>query len=68
MFSNGPGQVILKIQKMVLDASLLNTQHFDMQIKGEWNNPVAPFLTPRGVVAIEKGGLRLTLDYDRSTN
>ena len=35
MFTNGPGdqgsvpsQVILKTQKMVLDASLFNTQHY----------------------------------------
>ena len=32
-----PGSVILisKTQKMVLDASLLNTQHYKVQIKGE---------------------------------
>ena len=30
-----PGQVIPKIQKMVLDASLLNTQHYKVQIKGK---------------------------------
>ena len=40
VFSNGlgdlgsiPGQVILKMQKIVLDASLLNTQHYKVQIK-----------------------------------
>ena len=42
VFANGtgdqgsiPGRVILKTQKMVLDASLLNTQHYKVRIKGE---------------------------------
>ena len=30
-----PGQVIPKTQKMVLDASLLNTQHFKVWVKGK---------------------------------
>ena len=30
-----PGRVIPKIQKMVLDASLLNTQHYKIRIKGK---------------------------------
>ena len=30
-----PGQVIPKTQKMVLDASLLNTQHYTVWIKGK---------------------------------
>ena len=30
-----PGQVIPKTQKMVLDASLLNTQHYKVRIKGK---------------------------------
>ena len=30
-----PGEVILKTQKMILDASLLNTQHYKVQIKGK---------------------------------
>ena len=29
-----PGRVIPKIQKMVLDASLLNTQHYKVQDQG----------------------------------
>ena len=40
MFTNGPGdrgslsgQVIPKTEKMVLDASLLNTQHYKLYIK-----------------------------------
>ena len=42
VFANGPEvlgsiprQVIPKTQKMVLDASLLNTQHYKVQIKGK---------------------------------
>ena len=42
VFANGPeeqgsitGQVIPKTQKMVLDAFLLNTQHYKVQIKGK---------------------------------
>ena len=42
VFANGPGdrgsilgQVIPKTQKMVLDAALLNTQHFKVCIKGK---------------------------------
>ena len=51
VFDNGPGnrglipsRVIPKIQKMVLDATLLNTQHYKIMIKGkvkqstEWNS------------------------------
>ena len=41
-FANGPGdrgsmsgRVISKTQKMVLDASLLNTQHYNVWIKGK---------------------------------
>ena len=41
-FANGlrdlgsiPGRVILKTQKMVLAASLLNTQHYKVWIKGK---------------------------------
>ena len=61
MFANGPGdrgsipgRVIPKTQKMVLDAALLNTQHYKVRIKGkveqsrEWSSDL-------GVVAIEKG-------------
>ena len=30
-----PGRVILKTQKMVLDAALLNPQHYKVSIKGK---------------------------------
>ena len=42
VFANGPGdwgsvpgRVIPKTQKMVLDAALLNDQHYKVQIKGK---------------------------------
>ena len=35
VFPNGPGGVIPKSQKMVLDATLLNTQHYKVRIKGK---------------------------------
>ena len=42
VFTNGPGnrgsipdQIIPKTQKMVLDATLLNTQHYKLRIKGK---------------------------------
>ena len=34
VFASGPG-VMPKTQKMVLDASLLNTQHYKVSIKGK---------------------------------
>ena len=50
-FANGPGgqgsipgRVISKTQKRLLDAALLNTQHYNVRIKGklepskEWNS------------------------------
>ena len=40
VFANGlgrsiPGRVIPKTQKMVLDAALLNTQHYKVKIKSK---------------------------------
>ena len=42
VFANGPGdwgsirgRVVLKTQKMVLDAALLSTQHYKVRIKGK---------------------------------
>ena len=42
VFANGPedwgsipGWALLKTQKMVFDAALLNTQHYKVQIKGK---------------------------------
>ena len=74
MFANGPGdlgsipgRVIPKIQKMVLDASLLNTQHYKVRIKGKVKQSregVAPSPTP-WCSSYRKGSLRVTLDYGR---
>ena len=57
MFANGsgdlgsiPGRVIPKTLKMVLDTSLLNTQQYQVRIKGKVEQPgkgVAPSPTPR---------------------
>ena len=74
MFANGPGdlgsipgRVIPKTQKMVLDASLLNTHHYKVRIKGKLEQSregVAPSPTP-WCSSYRKGGLRVTLDYGR---
>ena len=68
VFANGPrgfcsipGLVIPKTQKMVLDASLLNTQHYKLQ----WMNPrngEMPFPTP-WLSSYGKGTLQVTIDY-----
>ena len=74
VFANGPGdlgsipgRVIPKTQKMVLDVSLLNTQHYRVLIKGKveqsWEG-VAPSPTP-WCSSYRKGSLRVTLDYGR---
>ena len=54
VFANGsgdsgsiPGRVIPKTLKMILDATLLNTQHYKVRVK--WSNPgkgVVPSPTP----------------------
>ena len=71
VFANGPGsipgRVIPKTQKMVLDASLLNTQHYKVWIKGKVEQSregVAPSSTP-WCSSCRKGSLRVTLDYGR---
>ena len=74
VFANGPGdlgsipgRVIPKTQKMVLDASLLNTQHYKVRIKGKveqsWEG-VAPSPTS-WCSSYRKGSLRVTLNYGR---
>ena len=74
VFANGPGdlgsipgRVMPKTQKMVLDASLLNTQHYKVRIKGKVKQSregVAPSPTP-WCSSYRKGSLRVTLDYGR---
>ena len=70
VFANGPGdpgRVIPKTQKMVLDASLLSTQHYKVRIKGKVEQSrkgVAPSPT-HWCSSYQKGSLRVTLDYGR---
>ena len=74
MFANGPGdldsipgRVITKTQKMVLDVSLLNTQHYKVRIKGnveQSREGVVSSPTP-WCSCYRKGNLRVTLDYGR---
>ena len=72
VFANGPGDLgsipgrdIPKTQKMVLDTSLLNTQHYKVRIKGKVEpsrEGVAPSPTS-WCSSYRKGSLRVTLDY-----
>ena len=71
VFANGPGnmgsipdRVIPKTQKMVLNATLLNTQYYKVRIKGNPGKGVAPFLTP-WCTSYRKRCLRVTLNYGR---
>ena len=74
VFANGPGdpgsipgRVIPKTQKMVLDASLLNTQRYKVRIKGKVEQSregVAPSPTP-WCSSYRKGSLWATLNYGR---
>ena len=73
VFTNGPGdqvsipgQVIPKTQKMILDASLLNTQHYKLQIKSKQSNPVVPSSTPL-CKNYWKGSLQVILNYGQPT-
>ena len=74
VFANGPGdlgsisgRVITKTHKMVLDAALLNTQHYKVQINGKVgqsrersSDPPTPQCG-----SYRKGRLRVTLDFSR---
>ena len=56
-----------RLKKMVLDASLLNTQHYKVWIKGKVEpsrEGVAPSPTS-WCSSYRKGSLRVTLDYGR---
>ena len=72
VFANGPGvlgsipgRVIPKTQKMVLDASLLNTQHYKVRIKGKVEQSREGVATSPWCSSYRKGSLRVTLDYGR---
>ena len=74
VFANGPGdrgsipgRVIPKTRKIVLDATLLNTQHYKVWIKDMWSN-TGKVIRTLGVEAIAKGSPstivdRLTIYY-----
>ena len=56
-----------KDSKIVLDATLLNTQYYKEMIKGKWSNP-GKGLTPSPTHwcrSYRKGSLRVTIDYGR---
>ena len=62
-----PGRVIPKTQKMVLDATLPNTQHYKVRIKGKVEQPrerSSALPCPR-CSSYRKGSLQVTLDYGR---
>ena len=66
VFTNGlgdlgsiPGWVIPKTQKMVLDATLLNTQHYKVLIKGQMEQSRERSST----LPYRKGSLRVTFSY-----
>ena len=62
-------EIITKTQKMVLDAFLLNTQHYKILIKNKWSNPgkgVVPSPTPQ-CSSYWKGSLWAALDYSQPT-
>ena len=72
VFTNGPGawssipgRVIPKTQKMVLNATLLNTQYYKVRIKGKWSNPGKGITSnPKNLSSsCWKEGLRVALDY-----
>ena len=74
MFANGPGdlgsipgRVIRKTLKMVLDASLLNTQHCKVWIKSkvEQSRERSSAILYALVSSYRKESLRVTLDYGR---
>ena len=54
----------IKDSKMLLDATLLNTQHYKVRIKGNPKKGVAPTTSPR-CSSYRKGSLCVTLDYGR---
>ena len=74
VFTNVPGdlgsisgRVIPKTQKMVLDASLLNTQHYKVRIKGkvEQSSERSSALPYTLVCSYRKGSTPVILDFSR---
>ena len=74
VFANGPGDqgsvpglVIPKTQKVVLEASLLNTQHYKVRIKGkvEQSRERSSISATPWCSSYGKGHLWVTLEYGR---
>ena len=72
VFANGPGdlssipgRVIPKTLKLVLDASLLNTQHYKVQIKGKVEKSRERSSALPYTLAVDFGSLRVALDNGR---
>ena len=64
-----PDRIIPNTQKMVLDVSLLYTQHYKIRINGKWSNPgkdVAPSPTSQ-CCSYWKGTFCIALDYGQPT-
>ena len=62
-----PGRVIPKTEKIVLNAALLNSQHYKVQINVKWSNQgkgVAPSSIPR-CCSYWKRSFRVAFDYGR---
>ena len=60
------GRVIPKTQKMILDTSLFNNQHYTVRFKGkveQFRERSCTHTLYLGVVAIKKGSFRVALDY-----
>ena len=76
VFTNGsgdqssiPGQVIPKSQKMIRDTSLLNTQNYQVWIKGKWSHPWKGVVTSciPWCSSYRKGSLKVALGYRQPT-
>ena len=66
-----PGRIIPKSQKMVLDASLLNTQYYKVAIKGKVEQSRERRSIPAlhlSVIANEKGEYSRQLDFKFNQN
>ena len=56
-----PGRVILKSQKMVFDAALLNTHHYKVQVKGKMEQSRKRSMALPSTSVYEKGAFRMPL-------
>ena len=66
VFASGPGRVIPKTLRMVLDATLLNTQHYKVRIKVKVEQSRKRSRALLYTKSYRTGCLRVTLDYGRN--